>query len=164
MEPKIQPPHLVEEIRDTVENPALQAVNIAFAGIVDEVRNTPPSNVINLFGGQFPRRPDSAVDAIVAQAQEVYRASEQAHKDAIERGDYRQEKAAAMLATIFRNNELLISNFAEILEHFPEIADQVASLSPTLSALIQEKNRYEMSNSIKPVNNALNDEKYNVAA
>lgn len=169
MEPTPHTPQVVQETPDTLENKRAHAMSVVLSGLQKHLRDTPPSNVIQLFGGEFPVRPDSVVDTIVADAQKVFLAADTAHKEAIEKGDYSQEKAAAMLAGIFKNNELLIANFAEIMEHFPEIASQVASLTPTLAALILEKNRHEEYNStlqpeIEPVNNSANDKKYNVAA
>ena len=159
-------PKVANVISDTFKNGPSNAMEKGVAVIAAGLESMPEAATIKLFGGEFPRRPESVVDTIVADAQAVYRAAENAHKEAIQRGGYRQEKTAAMLANIFRNNELLISNFAEILEHFPDIADQVAKLSPTLMALMKEKNRYEENSTVTGVvdNAANDDDKYAVRA
>ena len=158
-------PEVANVINDTLKNGPSKAVEKGVTAIAACLESMPEATTISQFGGEFPRRPESVVDTIVADAQAVYREAENAHKEAIQRGDYRQEKAAAMLATIFRNNELLISNFAEILEHYPDIADQVAKLSPTLMALMKEKNRYEENSNVTGAgHDASNDEKYAVGA
>lgn len=160
MEPKIQSPQAVNEIQNTLENQRAHAMDIAVLSIERLLRDIPCTNVIKLFGGEFPVRPDSVVDTIVLDAQALSFAAKSALQEAIQKGDPKQEMAAAKVAAMLESNEEGITKFAEFLEHFPSTAARLGSLSPTLAALMRENN----STKIKTVDSALNDEKYNVAA
>ena len=121
---------------------------------------------IEMYGATFPTREGSVADRIVAEAQIVYKAASAVHQEAIKEGNYHKEKASAILENLYKNNEILISNFAEILEHYPEVAMNVTKNSPGLMALLQSKKEEDQANFIEKyhVKDGTNDSQFREAA
>ena len=140
----------------------IQAMNSASFNIQEIVKGNNPPVSVEMYGATFPIREGSVADQIVADAQAIYKAANTVHQEAIKEGNYYKEKASAILENLYKNNELLISNFAEILEHYPEVVMSVAKNSPGLLALIQSNEADNQAKRSKryDVSGGANDSQY----
>lgn len=88
---------------------------------------------LNAYGKQYPVREGSEADKTVAEAQMLHEAAKNIYEE-VKGHDYRQEQAAIKMVELLNENELLTARYAEMLEHFPDLALQIKKMVPSLSS------------------------------
>jgi len=136
-------------LEDRLGSERIGAMDSTMFNIEEEFDQMDQPTTVDFQGVPFPIREGSVVDRIVSEAQMIYKAASLVHQEAIQEGNYHKEKASAILENLYKNNEILLSNFAEIMDYYPDIALKVAKNAPALMALLEAKKGEELSSLTK---------------